>query len=122
MTKRLVGGATLAMLLAFGMHQSVAAVPIAGCSIGGSLYQYFGSQAHELRADFHLTCTSGTCGLFNVEIDWDDGNWSSDTGYATYQNTFSNVYGSGGTYHVKFTADDDLGNTCALNWNPYVVQ
>jgi hypothetical protein len=90
-------------------------VSAAGCHFAGSQL-FTTSVPHEPRTNLHLTCTAQNCGLFNFEIDWDDGNWSSDVGSTPYSREFGHIYDTGGTYYVKFYADDDQGNFCSLEW------
>lgn len=63
--------------------------------------------------DVKVECETGyTCGLTNVEVDWDDG--SAIDSFVDYlpidEAGFQHEYAENGLYHVEASADDDMGN------------
>jgi hypothetical protein len=63
--------------------------------------------------DVDVDCEYGyTCGLTNVEVDWDDGTaLDSFVGYLPIEELgFEHEYAQNGLYHVEVSADDDMGN------------
>ena len=67
----------------------------------------------DVWSDITIQCSTGfTCGLTNIEVDWDDGSAidSHVTNLPVWEYEFYHEYQANGLYHVFFSADDDNSN------------
>jgi len=81
-------------------------------------------------AQFEIHCNTGfSCGLANVEVDWDDGSAIDFINGYVYplsqdnplEEEFIHQYASNGLYHGQASIDDDQGNWWAQPFDMQIV-
>jgi hypothetical protein len=112
--RKLISRVTFGLLVAVTCALTVGAVAV--YSYGGNVYcpQDAGAEGT------HGAYVDGLTGLFdflaapvNVEVDWDDGSWSSTNLTTSSSYEFHHTYGSGGLRHIKLYTEGADGGHCS---------